>query len=43
MSDLATLFDRAATAYDAERRMLVPGFDAFYGAAFEPPACVPND
>lgn len=33
MSTLAALFDRAATAYDAERRALVPCFDAFYGAA----------
>ena len=32
-SRLAELFDRAATAYDAERRALIPCFDAFYGAA----------
>lgn len=29
---LATLFDRAAQDYDAERPMLVPCFEAFYGA-----------
>lgn len=33
MSDLAGLFDRAATSYDAERRQLVPCFDGLYGAA----------
>lgn len=30
---LAALFDRAAMDYDAERRALIPCFDAFYGAA----------
>ena len=33
MTGLGALFDRAATAYDGERRALVPGFDGFYGAA----------
>lgn len=32
-ADLAQLFDRAAVSYDAERKLLVPGFDAFYSAA----------
>lgn len=32
---LGALFDRAATTYDAERKLLVPGFDAFYGAAVD--------
>ena len=30
---VAQAFDRAAALYDSERRMLVPCFDAFYGAA----------
>lgn len=34
-ADVGTLFDMAATSYDAGRRLLVPGFDAFYGAAIE--------
>jgi tRNA (cmo5U34)-methyltransferase len=29
------LFDRFAASYDAGRRMLIPSFDAFYGAAVE--------
>ncbi|MEL6768018.1 MAG: class I SAM-dependent methyltransferase [Pseudomonadota bacterium] len=32
---LATLFDRAAQAYDAERHMLVPCFEGFYSAGVE--------
>ncbi|MEM7669855.1 MAG: class I SAM-dependent methyltransferase [Pseudomonadota bacterium] len=42
-TELARLFDQAAVSYDAERRLLVPGFDAFYSAAIEAigdlPAC----
>jgi len=34
-ASLASLFDRAAQAYDAERHMLVPCFEAFYGAGVE--------
>lgn len=33
MSEIGAAFDRAATTYDAGRRMLVPGFDDFYSAA----------
>ncbi|MEM1277954.1 MAG: class I SAM-dependent methyltransferase [Pseudomonadota bacterium] len=33
MSEIGAAFDQAATTYDAGRRMLVPGFDDFYGAA----------
>ncbi|MEM6546112.1 MAG: class I SAM-dependent methyltransferase [Pseudomonadota bacterium] len=36
MTALAALFDRAAMTYDRERRMLLPDFDAFYGAALAP-------
>ncbi|MBY8976014.1 methyltransferase domain-containing protein [Rhodobacteraceae bacterium NNCM2] len=32
---VSTHFDRTAASYDAERRRLIPGFDAFYGAAIE--------
>ena len=32
---LGVLFDAAAPDYDGARRMLVPGFDRFYGAAVE--------
>jgi len=28
-------FDRGAASYDAARRLLIPCFDAFYGAAFD--------
>ncbi|WP_404381597.1 class I SAM-dependent methyltransferase [Caenispirillum salinarum] len=30
--DILTAFGRAATTYDAQRRILIPCFDAFYGA-----------
>lgn len=33
MLGVGALFDAAAPDYDGERRMLVPGFDDFYGAA----------
>ena len=33
MTGIQALFDRAATTYDAERRVLLPDFEAFYGAA----------
>ncbi|MEM8791844.1 MAG: class I SAM-dependent methyltransferase [Pseudomonadota bacterium] len=33
--NIGALFDRAAESYDEGRRLLVPGFDAFYGAAIE--------
>lgn len=33
MSTLGALFDAVAATYDAERRLLIPEFDAFYGAA----------
>ncbi len=32
---VVALFDRVAQGYDAERRLLLPDFDAFYGAAIE--------
>lgn len=32
-ADLAALFGRVARSYDAERRVLLPALDAFYGAA----------
>ena len=32
---VGTLFDAAARSYDRARRQLVPGFDDFYGAAFD--------
>lgn len=32
---LGALFDSAAPDYDGSRRMLVPGFDGFYGSAVE--------
>ncbi|MEM7505859.1 MAG: class I SAM-dependent methyltransferase [Pseudomonadota bacterium] len=35
MTAVGALFDKAATTYDAERRLLVPRFDDFYGAAIE--------
>jgi tRNA (cmo5U34)-methyltransferase len=33
MTDSATIFDRQAAGYDAQRRRLIPPFDAFYGTA----------
>jgi tRNA (cmo5U34)-methyltransferase len=35
MTDATAVFDQHAREYDALRRRLVPGFDAFYGAALE--------
>lgn len=35
MLGVGTLFDAAAPDYDGARRVLVPGFDGFYGAAVE--------
>ncbi len=35
MLGVGALFDAAAPDYDGARRMLVPGFDGFYGAAVE--------
>lgn len=35
-------FDRAAQTYDAERPLLVPCFDAFYGAALDALATLPE-
>ena len=35
MLGVGALFDEAAPDYDGARRMLVPGFDGFYGAAVE--------
>lgn len=32
---LSALFDRGAAVYDASRRQLVSGFDAFYATAVE--------
>jgi tRNA (cmo5U34)-methyltransferase len=33
--EVGALFDRFATSYDAGRRMLIPPFEGFYGAAVE--------
>lgn len=35
MTDSATIFDRQAAGYDAQRRRLIPPFDAFYGTAVD--------
>jgi tRNA (cmo5U34)-methyltransferase len=35
MTDAASIFDRHATGYDAQRRRLIPPFDAFYGTAVD--------
>jgi tRNA (cmo5U34)-methyltransferase len=35
MTDAARVFDEHASEYEAQRRRLVPSFDAFYGAAIE--------
>jgi tRNA (cmo5U34)-methyltransferase len=35
MTDSATIFDREAAGYDAQRRRLIPPFDAFYGTVVE--------
>ena len=35
MADSAEIFDRQAAGYDAQRRRLIPPFDAFYGTAVE--------
>jgi tRNA (cmo5U34)-methyltransferase len=35
MTDSAAIFDRQGQGYDAQRRRLVPPFDAFYGTAVD--------
>src|SRR3954471_22688453 len=35
MNSAATIFHRQAAGYDAQRRRLIPPFDAFYGIAVD--------
>lgn len=42
MSALGALFDAVAADYDAERKLLVPQFDGFYGAALSALGTLPK-